>query len=49
MLSKYTTNKIQTLSPWPFPDTEKEFQRTTTTKAISQERNNVVVFEKAIQ
>ena len=41
MLSKYTTNKIQILSSWPFPDTEKEFRRTTTTKAISQERNNV--------
>ena len=30
---KYIMNKIQTLSPRPSPDTEKEFRRATTTEA----------------
>ena len=43
---EHIANKIQTLSPRPSPDTEKEFWRATTTKASSQERNDVTVFEK---
>ena len=46
---QYIANKIQTLSSWPTPDTEKEFRRATTTKASSPERNDVTVFEKAMQ
>ena len=45
---QYIANNIQTFSPRPSPDTEKEFRRATTTKA-SQERNDVTVFEKTIQ
>ena len=46
---EYIANKIQTLSPWPSPDIGREFRRAATTKASSQERNHVTVFEKVIQ
>ena len=39
-------SKIQTLSSRPSPDTEKEFRRATTTKASSQERNDVQYSKK---
>ena len=46
---EYIANKVQTLSPRTSPDTEKGFRRAATTKAFSQERKEVTVFEKAIQ
>ena len=46
---EYVANKIQTLSPRTFSDTEKEFWRAIKIKASSQERNDVTVFEKTIQ
>ena len=46
---EYITNKTQTLLPRPSPDTEKEFWRETTTKASSQIRNDITVFERTIQ
>ena len=46
---KHIANKMQTLSPQLSPDTKKEFWRATATKASSQERNDVTVFEKMIQ
>ena len=49
MLSNISQNKTQTLLSRPSPDTEKEFWRETTTKASSQIRNDITVFEKTIQ
>ena len=46
---EYIANKVQTLLPRTSPDTEKGFRRAATTKAFSQERKEVTVFEKAIQ
>ena len=46
---EYIGNKIETLSSRPSPDTKKEFRRAKITKASSQKRSDVTVFEKAIQ
>ena len=47
--SNTSRTKHKPPSPRPSPDSEKEFRRATTTKASSQERNDVTVFEKTIQ
>ena len=46
---EYIGNKIETLSSRPSPDTKMEFRRAKITKASSQKRSDVTVFEKAIQ
>ena len=46
---EYIAKKNQILSPRSSPDTAKEFRRAITTKASSQERSDVTVFEKVIQ
>ena len=45
---EYIAKKNQILSPRSSPDTAKEFRRAIT-KASSQERSDVTVFEKVIQ